>query len=94
MVEFLVGAGLGAGVMYLFAVRLGRIERKVDLMPTRDEFIDQLDAISTKVDEGNADIATIKTQIEDLKGQIAGGGLTAEEEAEVQAKIEEAKVDK
>lgn len=51
------------------------------LMATLAEFTDKLDALQASVD-------AIKLEIADLKAQIANGGLTADEEAQVLARLD------
>jgi len=52
------------------------------LMATKQEFLDKITDLGGAVDNLRSDIAA-------LKAQLAAGGLTAEEEAEVAAALDE-----
>ena len=54
---------------------------KDQIMATLAEFLDKLDAASIK-------ITNIATELAALKEQIANGGMTADEEAQVLAKVD------
>ncbi|HJW11301.1 MAG TPA: hypothetical protein VJ598_05930 [Albitalea sp.] len=49
----------------------------------------KLDAAMASLSGVSSDIDTLKQEIADLQAQLAAGGLTAEQEARVEARIDE-----
>lgn len=83
----IVAVELAGAVWLLFSLRaalnilIAKTVSKEDIVPTVDEFREQIARINTSVDN-------VATDIQALKDQIAGGGLTAEEEASVKAELD------
>lgn len=70
-----IGSNLADTIRSVFSLDRDQI------MATLAEFLDKLDAASIK-------ITNIATELAALKEQIANGGMTADEEAQVLAKVD------
>jgi hypothetical protein len=67
-----------------------RVLVKIDsgALATVEVLVGLFDELSSKLQQMIEVTASIKTEIENLKSQLAAGGMTAEEEAQLTAKIE------
>jgi len=63
------------------------ITKGTDIMASLDDFNTQLDGIEASIAATDTDVDDVKALIESLTAQIGTGGLTAEEEAAVLARI-------
>jgi len=71
------------------AIQLRRLARKVDTMPTKSEFDAKIDALNASVDDLSGDVDELQAEVQTLKDQLASGGLSADEETAVMARLDE-----